>query len=194
MVLFFVLTVLCYVDRTNLAFAALQLNRDLHFSHRIYGLGSGLFFFIGYVTFQAQFSASQLAPSTHLPTIMRMTQACRHRPCCHIHLLCRSPAIWQSSNLVGESGLDAWWCCGACWPWRSPASRQRRNSMSCGWHLGLLSQAPCRECGERWLLRMSIPVRTILYTLMEMVDQAPDVYCATLWCGCHAACDQQQQA
>ena len=65
MVLFFVLTVLCYVDRTNLAFAALQLNRDLHFSHRVYGLGSGLFFFIGYVTFQVHISPSQLAPSSH---------------------------------------------------------------------------------------------------------------------------------
>ena len=107
MVLFFVLTVLCYVDRTNLAFAALQLNRDLHFSHRIYGLGSGLFFFIGYVTFQVHVSASQLAPSSHLPTITRMIQACWHQACCHIHLPLQVP-----SNLaIVQFGGRVWLGC-----------------------------------------------------------------------------------
>jgi ACS family tartrate transporter-like MFS transporter len=33
-----------YVDRTNISFAALQMNRDLHFSDSMYGLGAGLFF------------------------------------------------------------------------------------------------------------------------------------------------------
>jgi len=33
-----------YVDRVNVSFAALQMNRDLHFSASIYGLGAGLFF------------------------------------------------------------------------------------------------------------------------------------------------------
>ncbi|BDA42609.1 Putative tartrate transporter [Coccomyxa sp. Obi] len=49
--LFFLTTVLCYVDRTNLAFAALQLNKDLGFTEKVYGLGSGIFF-IGYSLFQ----------------------------------------------------------------------------------------------------------------------------------------------
>ncbi|MEJ0065736.1 MAG: MFS transporter [Caulobacteraceae bacterium] len=33
-----------YVDRVNISFAALQMNRDLHFSAAVYGLGAGLFF------------------------------------------------------------------------------------------------------------------------------------------------------
>ena len=36
-----------YIDRANVSFAALQMNRDLHFSSSIYGLGAGLFF-LGY--------------------------------------------------------------------------------------------------------------------------------------------------
>ena len=33
-----------YTDRVNISFAALQMNRDLHFSAAAYGLGAGLFF------------------------------------------------------------------------------------------------------------------------------------------------------
>jgi len=33
-----------YTDRVNISFAALQMNRDLHFSATSYGLGAGLFF------------------------------------------------------------------------------------------------------------------------------------------------------
>lgn len=33
-----------YMDRVNISFAALQMNRDLHFSATMYGLGAGLFF------------------------------------------------------------------------------------------------------------------------------------------------------
>jgi ACS family tartrate transporter-like MFS transporter len=36
-----------WIDRTSVAIAALQMNRDLHFSAAAYGLGSGIFF-IGY--------------------------------------------------------------------------------------------------------------------------------------------------
>jgi len=38
---------LAYIDRINISFASLQMNRDLHFSASVYGLGAGLFF-IGY--------------------------------------------------------------------------------------------------------------------------------------------------
>jgi ACS family tartrate transporter-like MFS transporter len=38
---------LAYIDRLNLSFASLQMNRDLHFSASTYGFGAGLFF-IGY--------------------------------------------------------------------------------------------------------------------------------------------------
>jgi MFS transporter, ACS family, tartrate transporter len=33
-----------YMDRVNISFAALQMNRDLHFSATVYGFGAGLFF------------------------------------------------------------------------------------------------------------------------------------------------------
>ncbi len=38
---------LAYMDRINISFAALQMNRDLDFSASVYGFGAGLFF-IGY--------------------------------------------------------------------------------------------------------------------------------------------------
>ena len=38
---------LAYIDRLNLSFASLQMNRDLHFSATVYSIGAGLFF-IGY--------------------------------------------------------------------------------------------------------------------------------------------------
>jgi ACS family tartrate transporter-like MFS transporter len=47
----FLLYIVCYVDRVNVSFAALQMNRDLHFSATVYGLGAGSFF-VGYVLFQ----------------------------------------------------------------------------------------------------------------------------------------------
>jgi MFS transporter, ACS family, tartrate transporter len=44
----FLMYVVSYVDRANLAFANLRMSADLGFSDRIYGLGSGVFF-IGYI-------------------------------------------------------------------------------------------------------------------------------------------------
>jgi ACS family tartrate transporter-like MFS transporter len=38
---------LAYIDRVNISFASLQMNRDLHFSATTYSIGAGLFF-IGY--------------------------------------------------------------------------------------------------------------------------------------------------
>jgi ACS family tartrate transporter-like MFS transporter len=38
---------LAYMDRINISFASLQMNRDLHFSASVYGFSAGLFF-IGY--------------------------------------------------------------------------------------------------------------------------------------------------
>ena len=33
-----------YMDRVNISFASVQMNRDLHFSNTVYGIGAGLFF------------------------------------------------------------------------------------------------------------------------------------------------------
>jgi ACS family tartrate transporter-like MFS transporter len=35
---------IAYMDRINISYAALQMNRDLHFSNTVYGFGAGLFF------------------------------------------------------------------------------------------------------------------------------------------------------
>jgi MFS transporter, ACS family, tartrate transporter len=40
-----------FVDRANISFAATQMNRDLHFTATIYGLGAGLFF-LSYALFE----------------------------------------------------------------------------------------------------------------------------------------------
>jgi sugar phosphate permease len=49
--LLFVLYVACFLDRTNVGFAALQMNRDLGFSPAVYGLGAGVFF-LAYAMFE----------------------------------------------------------------------------------------------------------------------------------------------
>lgn len=35
---------IAFIDRVNISFASLQMNRDLHFSATVYGFGAGLFF------------------------------------------------------------------------------------------------------------------------------------------------------
>jgi MFS transporter, ACS family, tartrate transporter len=40
----FILYIIAYLDRVNVGFAAIDMNRDLGFSAAVYGLGSGLFF------------------------------------------------------------------------------------------------------------------------------------------------------
>jgi ACS family tartrate transporter-like MFS transporter len=40
----FLLYILCYVDRINVSFAALTMNRDLGLSAYVYGLAAGAFF------------------------------------------------------------------------------------------------------------------------------------------------------
>ena len=47
----FVLYIANYLDRTNLAYAALEMVRDLHFTDRIFGIGAGIFF-VGYLGLQ----------------------------------------------------------------------------------------------------------------------------------------------
>ncbi len=47
----FVLYVINYLDRTNIAYAALGMSRDLGFSDSVFGLGAGILF-ISYVTLQ----------------------------------------------------------------------------------------------------------------------------------------------
>jgi ACS family tartrate transporter-like MFS transporter len=46
----FVLYILAYLDRVNVGFAALDMQRDLHLSNTVYGTGAGIFF-LGYALF-----------------------------------------------------------------------------------------------------------------------------------------------
>ncbi len=47
----FILYIANYLDRTNLAYAALEMIHDLHFTDKIFGIGAGIFF-IGYLGLQ----------------------------------------------------------------------------------------------------------------------------------------------
>src|SRR5215210_257010 len=47
----FILYIVAYLDRVNVGFAALQMNKDLGLSDAVYGLGAGIFF-IGYFLFE----------------------------------------------------------------------------------------------------------------------------------------------
>lgn len=40
----FIAALMCYLDRTNLSFAALQMNTDLGLNDIVYGIGAGIFF------------------------------------------------------------------------------------------------------------------------------------------------------
>src|SRR5919201_5621842 len=47
----FLLYIVSYLDRINVGFAALQLNKALNFDPAVFGLGAGIFF-IGYFIFE----------------------------------------------------------------------------------------------------------------------------------------------
>ena len=40
----FLLYIVAYLDRVNVGFAAMDMQRDLHFSNTVYGTGAGIFF------------------------------------------------------------------------------------------------------------------------------------------------------
>jgi MFS transporter, ACS family, tartrate transporter len=47
----FLLYILNFLDRVNVGFAALEMNRDLGFGPAVYGFGAGVFF-LGYCLFE----------------------------------------------------------------------------------------------------------------------------------------------
>jgi MFS transporter, ACS family, tartrate transporter len=47
----FILYIVCFLDRVNVGFAALQMNQDLGLTPAVYGFGAGVFF-LGYVLFE----------------------------------------------------------------------------------------------------------------------------------------------
>lgn len=67
----FVTSVIAYLDRVNLSYAALTMNQDLGFSSEVFGLGAGVFF-AGYVLFEipGALIAEKYSPKWWLARIM----------------------------------------------------------------------------------------------------------------------------
>ena len=64
-------SVIAYLDRVNIAYAALTMNADLGFSARVFGMGAGIFF-VGYVLFEVPGAliAERWSPRVWLVRIM----------------------------------------------------------------------------------------------------------------------------
>lgn len=67
----FIGSVIAYLDRVNIAYAALTMNADLGFSAQVFGMGSGIFF-LGYVLFEVPGAliAERWSPRIWLARIM----------------------------------------------------------------------------------------------------------------------------
>lgn len=67
----FIISVIAYLDRVNVGYAALTMNKDLGFSAQIFGLGAGIFF-AGYVLFEipGALIAEKYSPRFWLARIM----------------------------------------------------------------------------------------------------------------------------
>lgn len=67
----FTAALMCYLDRTNLSFAALQMNADLGFGERVYGVGAGVFF-ATYASFgvPASVACKKVGAKVGLPAIL----------------------------------------------------------------------------------------------------------------------------
>ena len=67
----FVISVIAYIDRVNIGYAALTMNEDLGFDARVYGLGAGIFF-AGYFFFEipGALIAERYSPRLWLARIM----------------------------------------------------------------------------------------------------------------------------
>jgi sugar phosphate permease len=67
----FVISVIAYIDRVNIGYAALTMNEDLGFDARVFGLGAGIFF-AGYFLFEipGALIAERYSPRLWLARIM----------------------------------------------------------------------------------------------------------------------------
>jgi sugar phosphate permease len=67
----FITSVIAYLDRFNMSYAALTMNQDLGFSNQVFGLGAGIFF-VGYVLFEipGALIAERYSPKWWLARIM----------------------------------------------------------------------------------------------------------------------------
>eukprot|EP00775_Hariotina_reticulata_P001122 gene1122-1457_t len=111
--LFVSLVVVCYLDRTSLAFAALQLCNKDWFNAKVYGLGSGVFY-AGYVAFQipSNLMLNRVGAKIWLPIITAAWGAVA--TCC---IFISSPASFYALRLalgITEAGAfpAMWHICG----------------------------------------------------------------------------------
>ena len=67
----FIVSIIAYIDRVNIGYAALAMNEDLHFDARVFGLGAGIFF-VGYLLFEipGALIAERYGPRPWLARIM----------------------------------------------------------------------------------------------------------------------------
>ena len=67
----FLISVIAYIDRVNIGYAALTMNQDLGFDARVFGLGAGVFF-AGYFLFEipGALIAERYSPRLLLARIM----------------------------------------------------------------------------------------------------------------------------
>ncbi|MHB8863750.1 MAG: MFS transporter [Pirellulaceae bacterium] len=67
----FITSIIAYMDRINLSYAALTMNQDLRFTDEMFGLGAGIFF-VGYVLFEVPGAliAERFSPKWWLARIM----------------------------------------------------------------------------------------------------------------------------
>src|SRR5512136_3500906 len=78
----FIGSVIAYLDRVNIAYAALTMNKDLGFTAEVFGMGAGIFF-IGYVLFEVPGAliAERWSPRTWLARIMITWRFVKDKTC-----------------------------------------------------------------------------------------------------------------
>ena len=95
---------LCYCDRVNVGFAALQMNKAVGIDPKTYGLGAGIFF-IGYFLLE-------------VPSNLGLEKFGAHTWIARI-MLTWGP-VSGAFALIG--GPITFWCCASCWALPRPAS------------------------------------------------------------------------
>jgi len=75
--LFFAL-VIAYLDRVNIGYAALTMNKDLGLTAQMFGIGAGIFF-LGYILFEipGALIAEKYSPRIWRARIMLTGESCR---------------------------------------------------------------------------------------------------------------------
>jgi len=140
----FLLYVICYVDRANVAFANLRMSADLGFSDRVYGFGVGMFF-VGYVLFEVPgvIVLERWSARTYwVPTFIKRLSGL---PSSQVALLAALPGLVGILTMLGNG-------------WHSDKTGERR------WHTSI----PLLIGGAAYLLLLSA-THNLLLTIFLLV-------------------------